>query len=69
MQDLADTRSAQKLSQVTGVGLVTLSGGQKPAVRIQVNPRALMQLGLSLDDIRTAVVNDAENIRPLRGRR
>ncbi len=65
VQDLADTRIAQKLSQVTGVGLVTLSGGQKPAVRIQVNPRALTQLGLSLDDIRTAVGN--QNVNAAKG--
>ena len=65
VQDLADTRIAQKLSQVNGVGLVTLSGGQKPAVRIQVNPRALTQLGLSLDDIRTAVSN--QNVNQAKG--
>ncbi len=65
VQDLADTRIAQKLSQVNGVGLVTLSGGQKPAVRIQANPRALTQLGLSLDDIRTAVSN--QNVNQAKG--
>ena len=65
VQDLADTRIVQKLSQVTGVGLVTLSGGQRPAVRIQVNPRALTQLGLSLDDIRTAVGN--QNVNAAKG--
>ncbi len=65
VQDLADTRIAQKLSQVNGVGLVTLSGGQKPAVRIQVNSRALTQLGLSLEDIRTAVGN--QNVNAAKG--
>src|SRR5574337_101599 len=53
----ADTRMAQKLSQVSGVGLVTLSGGQRPAVRIQLNPKAVAALGLNLDDIRTAIGN------------
>src|SRR5205814_8305349 len=47
VQNLIDTRLAQKLSQVPGVGLVTLSGGQRPAVRVQVNPRALAAQGLS----------------------
>ncbi|TAL73575.1 MAG: MdtB/MuxB family multidrug efflux RND transporter permease subunit [Burkholderiaceae bacterium] len=55
--DLVDTRMAQKLSQVSGVGLVTLSGGQRPAVRVQVNPKAVAALGLNLDDIRTAIAN------------
>lgn len=63
VQDLADTRLAQ-ISQLSGVGLVSLSGGQKPAVRIQANPAALSHLGLSLDDIRnvvaTANVNQAK---------
>src|SRR5205823_1776 len=49
IQDLIDTRVAQKISQLPGVGLVTLSGGQRPAVRIQVNPRAVAALGLGLD--------------------
>src|SRR5206468_10964546 len=52
---------AQKISQVPGVGQVTLSGGQRPAVRIQVNPRAAASAGLSLDDIRTAVANANTN--------
>src|SRR5213082_557768 len=52
VQDLADTRLAQKISQLPGVGLVTISGGQKPAVRIQVNPTALAAYGLSLEDLR-----------------
>ena len=55
VQDLADTRLAQKISQLTGVGLVTISGGQKPAVRIQANPTALAAYGLSLEDLRVAV--------------
>ena len=55
IQDLADTRLAQKISQITGVGLVTLSGGQRPAVRVQANTSALNALGLSLDDVRTAL--------------
>ncbi|HVY05255.1 MAG TPA: MdtB/MuxB family multidrug efflux RND transporter permease subunit [Burkholderiales bacterium] len=57
LQDLIDTRVAQKISQLPGVGLVTLSGGQRPAVRIQANPRALAAYGMSLDDLRTAIAN------------
>ena len=55
LEDLADTRLAQKISQVTGVGLVSISGGQRPAVRIQVNPTALAAYGLDLESIRTAI--------------
>src|SRR5471032_612825 len=55
VEDLADTRLAQKISQVTGVGLVSINGGQKPAVRIQANPTALANYGLSLEDIRTVL--------------
>lgn len=55
VEDLADTILAQKISQLTGVGLVTINGGQKPAVRIQANPTALAGYGLSLEDIRTAL--------------
>ncbi|MHB1334252.1 MAG: MdtB/MuxB family multidrug efflux RND transporter permease subunit, partial [Sulfuriferula sp.] len=55
LYDLADTRLSQKLSQVPGVGMVTLSGGHKPAVSVTVNARALAALGLSLDNIRTAI--------------
>jgi multidrug efflux pump len=55
VQDLADTRMAQKISQLSGVGLVSISGGQKPAVRIQANPTALSSYGLTLEDVRTAV--------------
>ncbi|RXZ38744.1 MdtB/MuxB family multidrug efflux RND transporter permease subunit [Oxalobacteraceae bacterium CAVE-383] len=57
LEDLVDTRLAQKISQVPGVGLVSLSGGQRPAVRIQSNPKALAALGLTPDDIRTAVAS------------
>src|SRR5204863_8729073 len=55
VQNLVDTRLAQKISQVAGVGLVTLSGGQRPAVRVQVNPRAAAAAGLSMEDLRNAV--------------
>jgi multidrug efflux pump len=55
VQDFADTHLAQKISQLSGVGLVSISGGQKPSVRIQANPTKLAALGLNLDDIRTAV--------------
>jgi multidrug efflux pump len=55
VQDLADTRLAQRISQVPGVGLVSISGGQKPAVRVQANPTALAAHGLSLEDLRSAV--------------
>ena len=55
VEDLADTILAQKISQLSGVGLVSINGGQKPAVRIQVNPTALAGYGLSLEDIRTAL--------------
>jgi len=65
VQDLADTRLAQKISQLPGVGLVTLSGGQKPAVRVQVNPRAAAALGLSIDNIRTAIA--AQNVNQAKG--
>ncbi len=57
LEDWADTRLAQKLSQVSGVGLVTLSGGQRPAIRIQVQPTQLASLGLSLEDLRTTINN------------
>ena len=56
LEDLADTRLAQKLSQVPGVGLVSISGGQRPAVRIQANSKALAARGLTLENVRTAVV-------------
>jgi multidrug efflux pump len=57
VEDYADTRLAQKISQVTGVGAVTISGGQKPAVRIQANPTQLASYGLNLEDIHTAITN------------
>jgi multidrug efflux pump len=61
LEDLADTRIAQKISQLPGVGLVSISGGQRPAVRIQVNPKALAAYGLSLDDVRTAIAGANTN--------
>ncbi|OHX10334.1 multidrug transporter subunit MdtC [Chromobacterium sphagni] len=57
LEDMVDTRLAQKLSQVPGVGLVSISGGQRPAVRIQSNPKALASRGLTLEDVRTAIGN------------
>ncbi|HTH62872.1 MAG TPA: MdtB/MuxB family multidrug efflux RND transporter permease subunit [Paraburkholderia sp.] len=57
IQDLADTRLAQKISQVAGVGLVSLAGGNRPAIRIQADPRKLAAYGLNLDDLRTNVSN------------
>ena len=56
VEDYADTRFAQKISQLPGVGLVSISGGQKPAVRVQVNPIALASLGLTMEDVRAAIV-------------
>jgi len=55
VEDLADTTLAQKISQLPGVGMVSIGGGQKPAVRIQANPKALASYGLSLEDLRTAL--------------
>ncbi|HEX3837499.1 MAG TPA: multidrug efflux RND transporter permease subunit [Steroidobacteraceae bacterium] len=55
VEDMADIRIAQKLSQVKGVGVVSISGGQRPAVRAIVNPRALAAYGLNLDDLRTTI--------------
>jgi multidrug efflux pump len=55
VEDLADTTLAQKISQLSGVGMVSISGGQKPAVRIQANPTALASYGLSLEDLRTTL--------------
>jgi len=55
VEDLADTNLAQKISQLPGVGLVTISGGQKPAVRVRANPTVLASYGLSLEDLRTAL--------------
>jgi len=55
VQDFADTHLAQKISQLSGVGLVSISGGQKPAVRIQANPTALSRYALGMEDLRTAI--------------
>jgi multidrug efflux pump len=65
VRDLVDTRMAQKISQVSGVGLVTIAGGQRPAMRIQANPQALAAYGLALADVRTAVV--ASNVNQPKG--
>src|ERR1700753_1825378 len=61
VEDLVDTRMAPKISQLSGVGLVSISGGQKPAVRIQANPTALSSYGINLEDLRTAVTNASVN--------
>lgn len=65
VEDFADTRLAQKISQVSGVGLVSISGGQRPAVRIQVNPMALSAYGLTLENVRNSVV--ASNVNTPKG--
>src|SRR5690242_2457827 len=57
VEDLADTRIAQKISQLPGVGLVSINGGQRPAVRVRADPRALAAYGLNIDDLRTTVAN------------
>jgi len=61
VEDMVDTRLAPRLSQLTGVGLVSISGGQKPAVRIQVNPTQLSSYGLNMEDVRTALVQSSVN--------
>src|ERR1700723_438313 len=61
VEDLADTRLAPKISQITGVGLVSISGGQKPAVRIQANPTALSSYGINLEDLREALTGNSLN--------
>jgi multidrug efflux pump len=61
VEDLVDTRLAPKISQLAGVGLVSISGGQKPAVRIQANPAALSSYGLNMEDLRTAVTSASVN--------
>jgi multidrug efflux pump len=61
VEDMVDTRLAPKLSQLSGVGLVSISGGQKPAVRIQANPAALSSYGLNLEDLRTALTQTSVN--------
>src|SRR6266542_1356994 len=55
VEDLADTTLAQKISQLPGVGLVSIAGGQKPAVRVQADPTALGSYGLTLEDLRTVI--------------
>jgi multidrug efflux pump len=65
VEDLADTTLAQKISQISGVGMVTISGGQKPAVRVQANPTVLASYGLGLEDLRTALV--AANVDQAKG--
>ena len=65
VEDLADTRLAQKISQLPGVGLVRISGGQRPAVRVQANPTALASYGLTLEDLRTVVA--AANVNQAKG--
>ncbi len=62
LEDLADTRVAQKISQIAGVGLVTIGGGGKPAVRVAVDPRALAAAGLSLEDVRNAIASQNVNL-------
>ncbi len=61
VEDLADTRIAQKISQLKGVGVVSVTGGQRPAVRVVVNPKALAAYGLNLDDLRTTIGNANQN--------
>src|SRR3569833_521027 len=61
VQDMADTRIAQKIAQLKGVGVVSISGGQRPAVRVVVNPRALAAYGLNLDDLRTTISTANQN--------
>ena len=65
IEDAADTNLAQKISQVTGVGMVSIAGGQKPSVRIQANPTQLAAYNLSLEDLRTALA--AANVDQAKG--
>ncbi len=65
VEDLADTRLAQKISQISGVGLVSISGGQRPAVRVQANPTALASYGMTVEDLRTAI--GAANVNQAKG--
>jgi multidrug efflux pump len=65
VEDLADTRLAPKISQLAGVGLVSISGGQKPAVRIRVNPTVMASDGLNLEDLRSAII--AANVNQAKG--
>jgi len=61
VEDLADTRVAQKISQIKGVGVVSISGGQRPAVRVVANPRAMAAYGINIDDLRTTIANANQN--------
>ena len=61
VEDLVDTRIAEKISQIKGVGVVSISGGQRPAVRVVANPRAMAAYGLNLDDLRTTISNANQN--------
>ena len=65
VEDLADTRFAQKISQLPGVGLVSISGGQRPAVRVNANPTALASYGMTLEDLRTAI--SSANVNQAKG--
>src|SRR5437773_425657 len=65
VEDMADTRLAQKIAQLSGVGLVSISGGQRPAVRVQVNPMTLASYGLNLEDVRNAIA--AANVNSAKG--
>src|SRR5438132_5227884 len=65
VEDLADTRLVQKISELAGVGLVSIGGGQRPAVRIQANPTALSAYGLTLEDLRAVVA--AANVNQAKG--
>ncbi|AWL01541.1 MdtB/MuxB family multidrug efflux RND transporter permease subunit [Stutzerimonas stutzeri] len=61
LHDLVDTRMAQKLAQISGVGMVSIAGGQRPAVRIRTNPEALAAHGLSLADVRSLITSSNVN--------
>jgi len=65
VEDFAETRLAQRISQLSGVGLVSISGGQRPAVRIQVNPNALASFGINMETLRSAVA--AANVNAAKG--
>jgi multidrug efflux pump len=65
VEDLADTRLAPRISQLSGVGLVSISGGQKPAVRVRANPSVLASYGLNMEDLRTAIA--ATNVNQAKG--
>ncbi len=61
VEDLVDTRLAPKIAQLSGVGLVSISGGQKPGIRIQVNPVSLSAYGINMEDVRTALTQTSVN--------